>query len=256
MTNADVQCTLINDKMIDEAKTLFDKKLKYIEKEKEELERTKVELEKKSVLKQRHEAEKEYVPQKAERVGKNKVEVPSALLQTMPVGGFREKKPEKELASSSSIKNLAQSNQFLPEDFEGEEEFEKPVSKLRYSRNTQEKTGVKPVEMQAKKIVRKEKEVEEGPSTLRRSNTTLEGLKINSSNVASRERSYSPDGSSLREQAQILEKLDLSVSEYSDMFDEEENEDENEGEKKLVCKVEAIVEIGSAPNARLEIYNL
>lgn len=39
------------------------------------------------------------------------------------------------------------------------------------------------------------------------------------------------------------------------MFDEEA-EEESEEAKKLVCKVEAIVEIGTAPNARLEIYNL
>jgi hypothetical protein len=35
------------------------------------------------------------------------------------------------------------------------------------------------------------------------------------------------------------------------MFDEEDMEDENDESKKLVCKVEAIVEIGSAPSARL-----
>ena len=76
-------------------------------------------------------------------------------------------------------------------------------------------------------------------------------MKMISSNVASRERSYSPDSSSIREQAQILDKLDLSASEYSGMFDEEEIGDENEDSRKLVCKVEAIVEIGSAPSARL-----
>lgn len=38
------------------------------------------------------------------------------------------------------------------------------------------------------------------------------------------------------------------------MFDEDGVEIEEA--KKLVCKVEAIVEIGTAPNARLEIYNL
>jgi hypothetical protein len=48
------------------------------------------------------------------------------MLQTMPVGGFREKKIEKEqktekvIESSNSIKNLNQSSQFLPEDFESE----------------------------------------------------------------------------------------------------------------------------------------
>jgi hypothetical protein len=35
MNNAEVQCIIINDKMIEEAKTLFDKKLHLIEKEKE-----------------------------------------------------------------------------------------------------------------------------------------------------------------------------------------------------------------------------
>lgn len=115
------------------------------------------------------------------------------------------------MGSSSSIKNLAQSSQFSADDFEAEE-VEKPVSKLRYSRNTEEK--------HIEKLIKTKKPQKEEEGGLRRSNTTLEGLKINSSNVASRERSYSPDGSSLREQAQILEKLDLSVSEYSDMFDE------------------------------------
>lgn len=68
------------------------------------------------------------------------------MLQTMPVGGFRQKNIEKEqktekvLGSSNSIKNLNQSSQFLPEDFESEEEHENPiVSKLRYSRKNEEK---------------------------------------------------------------------------------------------------------------------
>lgn len=48
---------------------------------------------------------------------------------------------KKELSPASSIKNLQQSSQFLPEDFE--EEPEKPVSKLRYSRNNEEKAAEK-----------------------------------------------------------------------------------------------------------------
>ena len=218
MTNSEVQCLMISDKTVEEARALFDRKLKYIEKEKEEMERTKLELEKdrRSKSKKKHEAEKEFPQVKAERPSKNKVDTVSRdMVQTMPAGGFKSKRVEKEvkkeLSPASSIKNLQQSSQFLPEDFE--EEPEKPVSKLRYSRNTEEKAAEK---RSLKKLVKDEGEG--GPGGLRRSNTTLEGLKINSSNVASRERSYSPDASSLREQAQILEKLDLSVSEYSDMF--------------------------------------
>lgn len=50
-------------------------------------------MEKKSNSKRKHEAEKE-VPQK-EKPTSNKVEVNKQMLQTMPVGGFKEKKIEK-----------------------------------------------------------------------------------------------------------------------------------------------------------------
>ena len=51
----------------------------------------------------------------------------------------------------------------------------------------------------------------------------------------------------------MINKLDLSVSEYSEMFSSEGEEEQGAG---LRCKVEAIVEIGVAPSSRLEIYNL
>lgn len=57
----------------------------------------------------------------------------------------------------------------------------------------------------------------------------------------------------------MLEKLDVSASEYSDMFEQdrdEDLEDEVTDEVKQVCRVEAIVQIGSAPNSKLEIYYL
>lgn len=92
------------------------------------------------------------------------------MLQTMPVGGFKAKKiekqqkTEKELGSSHSIKNLNQSSQFLPQDFESQEEHENPVvSKLRYSRKNEEK----PTELKQEKKKLKEE------SVLRRSNTTV-----------------------------------------------------------------------------------
>ncbi len=50
----------------------------------------------------------------------------------------------------------------------------------------------------------------------------------------------------------MIDKLELSSSEYSGMFDEEDDEDL----KTLECKVEAILEIGSGASSRLEIYNL
>lgn len=98
MTNAEVQCLMISDKTVEEAKALFDRKLKYIEKEKEEMERTKLELEKerRSKSKKKHEAEKEFPPMKAEKPSKNKVDTVSRdMVQTMPAGGFKNKKPEK-----------------------------------------------------------------------------------------------------------------------------------------------------------------
>ena len=57
----------------------------------------------------------------------------------------------------------------------------------------------------------------------------------------------------------MLEKLDVSASEYSDMFEddkEDDFEDEGQEEVKQVCRVESIVEIGSAPSSKLEIYYL
>lgn len=98
MTNAEAQCLIISDKTVEEAKALFDRKLKYIEKEKEEMEKAKLELEKekRSNSRKKHEAEKEFPQVKAEKQSKNKVDVVSRdMVQTMPAGGFKNKKVEK-----------------------------------------------------------------------------------------------------------------------------------------------------------------
>ena len=58
---------------------------------------------------------------------------------------------------------------------------------------------------------------------MRRRNTDISDV-VGSSSVKSipRKRSISPDS---KEQIQMLEKLDVSASEYSDMFDDEKDED-------------------------------
>lgn len=63
MRNTEVQCIIINDKSIEEAKALFDKKLELIEKEKQQLEKNKLNWERKSsTSKKKYEAERQYEP--------------------------------------------------------------------------------------------------------------------------------------------------------------------------------------------------
>lgn len=63
----------------------------------------------------------------------------------------------------------------------------------------------------------------------------------------------SPDS---KEQIEMLEKLDVSASEYSDMFEDDKEDDFEPEDVKQVCRVEAIVEIGASPSSKLEIYYL
>lgn len=102
----------------------------------------------------------------------------------------------------------------------------------------------KETKKQAKKEVEKKenkdtsKKTQEKQSTLKRRHTDISDIK---DAIQSRERSLSPES---KEQAEMLEKLDVSASEYSDMFDEDREDDlpdDPKGETKLVCKVQAIV---------------
>ncbi len=59
MRNTEIQCIIINDKSIEEAKALFDKKLELIEKEKQQLQKNKLSWERKSsTSKKKYEAER------------------------------------------------------------------------------------------------------------------------------------------------------------------------------------------------------